>query len=246
MDLARSRWALLRGARRLWSRGARQWRALPAGAARRWGLTLAVGMALTAAVMALLTLLARGHAPLAAWDRSALQRLVDGAPFSFQVAVWWEAYGASSMLIPVAAAAATLSLLAGRLLLALTFAASYLLAKPIVLVGWTMWDRARPTLVADGLAAPALHSYPSGHAFQAAAIYGLLVYLWLARSRSVLERALGALLWLALVAMVGVARLRMGVHWPSDVIAGTLAGVVWLLALVAALRRGENTEPGPG
>lgn len=239
-EARRSRWALVRGAREVVGRLREGWGEMPAGAGRRWAAGLALGTGLTAALLALLTSVAQRRPALSEWDRRLLERIVETDPISFHDAMWWEAFGASSMLVPVVAAAAVVSAMLRRPLLALTFAASYLLAKPLVLVGWTMWDRARPTLVADGIAAPPLNSYPSGHALQTATIYGLLVYLWVRRSSSVAERLLGAAVWLALVTLVALARLRIGAHWPSDVITGSAVGTLWLIGLVLALRRGES------
>lgn len=54
------------------------------------------------------------------------------------------------------------------------------------------------------------------------------------------DRAL--LLLTALSAAVGYARLRMGTHWPSDIIAGTLIGVAWLATVAAALDRAEKAR----
>ena len=175
---------------------------------------------------------------LQAWDEAMLRK-VEQLPFAFDAAIWWEAFGASSMLIPLVAVAILVSIWSDRPILASEFLASFLLAKPIFLVGWGMWDRARPDLIAEGVAAPSLHSFPSGHAVQTTAIYGLMTYLWLRRSSSVTERIVGTIMWLALVAIVGLARLRMGVHWPTDVIAGVVVGAAWLGVLIYALRRAE-------
>lgn len=234
-------WALAAGARDLWGRLRAGWRTLPRAAWRRWFGWLLAGFGVCCVLSASLTLLARGRvdAGLQAWDHAQLMRLVERGPLSFHDALWWEAFGASSMLIPVVLTSVVLALRAGRPLLGLTLAASYVLAKPLVLVGWQLWNRARPADVANGIASPPLHSYPSGHAVQTAAIYGLLVYLWLRRSGSWIERGVAVLLWAALVAVVGLARLRLGTHWPSDVLAGTGIGIAWLAALLVALRRGE-------
>jgi undecaprenyl-diphosphatase len=173
-----------------------------------------------------------------AWDRARLLQ-VEALPFRFDAAIWYESFGASSMLIPLVAVAIVISVWVQRPLLAAEFLAGFLLGKPIFLVGWMIWDRTRPDLIADGIAAPSLHSFPSGHAFQTAAVYGLLTYLWLRRSRSVVERTVGTIMWLCLVGVVGLARLRMGTHWPTDVIVGWIVGTAWLVVLIYALRAGE-------
>lgn len=238
--VAESRWALRRGIHATWSLFRAEAGALPGAAWRRWIGALALGVLVSGAVMAALTLLAwrlLDHG-LQAWDRDLLLRIED-LPISLYQAIWWEAYGSSSVLIPLTVLCAALAARMGRPILAVHFVAAFVLARPIILVGWQMWDRARPKIIEGGTAAPPLHSFPSGHAFQTVAIYGLLIYLWLRRSSSVVERLLGTLVWLALAVAVSLARLRMGVHWPSDVIAGSIAGLSWVVFLVVALRRAE-------
>lgn len=234
-------WALARGTGWAWGALRDAWRSLPREAWRAWGAVLVGGGLLCAAATAGITLLARARlgAGLQTWDAALLDRVVTAGPLAFDAAIWWEAFGASSMLIPVVLGAAGWALWAGRPLLCLTFAAAYLLAKPIVLVGWQVWDRARPTVVLNGIAAPPLHSFPSGHAVQTAAIYGLILFLWMRASGSVVERVLVAVLWAALLAMVCLARLRLGTHWPSDVLAGALIGTILLAVLALALGAAE-------
>lgn len=79
-------------------------------------------------------------------------------------------------------------------------------------------------------------SYPSGHAMLAAATY-LTVAAMLARAQP-RRRARVYLLALAvlLVVLIGVSRLYLGVHWPSDVLGGWCLGSAWALAGWIALR----------
>ncbi len=76
-----------------------------------------------------------------------------------------------------------------------------------------------------GLAAPASYSFPSGHALVSCCFYGVLAAVT-ARGRW-WPWALAALL----VAAIGFSRIYLGVHYPSDVIAGYAAAVVWVLAV---------------
>ncbi len=91
------------------------------------------------------------------------------------------------------------------------------------------------------------YAYPSGHAVFAAAFYGALI-LVACRSRYLSTRR--GLRWavrvvlLALILAVGFSRVYLGVHWPSDVIAGFVVGAVCLTAL-DTVRNLDRTRRGP-
>jgi undecaprenyl-diphosphatase len=72
-------------------------------------------------------------------------------------------------------------------------------------------------------------SFPSGHAVAAAALYPLLGWLAL-RSRGL--GRVGWALGLAVAVFVGVGRLYVGVHWPSDVLAGWAIGTALSLGAI--------------
>lgn len=90
------------------------------------------------------------------------------------------------------------------------------------------FDRPRPDLVPHGAFVTAA-SFPSGHAMVSAATYLTLGAL-LARTQS--RRRLKAyllLLAILLTVAIGVSRVYLGVHWPTDVLAGWTAGAVWAI-----------------
>jgi membrane-associated phospholipid phosphatase len=175
------------------------------------------------------------------WDARVMRWLEQRGPMSFQNAILIESPGNLAYLVPLVATAAVIAIFKRRPVFAATLVASYLLVRVIVLVGWLTWDRPRPRLILDGVAAPPLHSFPSGHVALALSVYGLLAYVWFERSRSVVERALVVVLTLAWCLIVGAARVRLGTHWPSDVIGGAVLGLAWLPFAVTALRRAEGT-----
>jgi undecaprenyl-diphosphatase len=89
-------------------------------------------------------------------------------------------------------------------------------------------DRVRPCL--DLASCPASSSFPSGHATGAAAFWAALAVLLLPR--------LGRWSWalLAVPVLVALSRVWLGVHYPSDVIAGLLVGGCWAAAWTVLLR----------
>jgi undecaprenyl-diphosphatase len=104
-------------------------------------------------------------------------------------------------------------------------------------------DRPRPELVSHLMQETSL-SFPSGHAMISALAYLTLGAL---ASRAVHGRTAKAyVLSLAVFValLVGVSRIYLGVHWPSDVLAGWCAGFAWamlwwLAARLLQQRRGE-------
>jgi undecaprenyl-diphosphatase len=98
------------------------------------------------------------------------------------------------------------------------------------------FDRPRPNLVPFTVYV-STSSFPSGHSMMSAVTYLVLGAL-LARSQErKLVKAyflLGAVL---LTVVVGVSRVYLGVHWPTDVLAGWTAGAVWALLCWLLARR---------
>jgi undecaprenyl-diphosphatase len=111
------------------------------------------------------------------------------------------------------------------------------------------FQRARPDLVPHR-AVVSSSSFPSGHAMNSAATYLTLGAL-LARIQKRRRLRFYILCFAAfLTLLVGFTRVYLGVHWPTDVLAGWTAGGVWaLLCWVVALRlqrSGAIEKPGVG
>lgn len=91
---------------------------------------------------------------------------------------------------------------------------------------WT--DRLRPQ-AHEHLVAVESMSFPSGHAANATIVYLSLAIL-LFRDAPWRGPMLWAAVWLALAS--GISRVLLGVHWPSDVIAGWALGLIWTFVLI--------------
>ncbi len=79
-------------------------------------------------------------------------------------------------------------------------------------------------------------SFPSSHAATSAAIYGFLAVL-VARDATPAWQALTAASAVLMVALVGISRLYLGVHWFSDVLGGIAFGTAWMALLGIAYVR---------
>ena len=95
--------------------------------------------------------------------------------------------------------------------------------------------RVRPVVEAPVAAAPGA-SFPSGHALGSTVTYGVLLLVFLPVVPDRHRRTVMAGV-VALVAFVGVTRVALGVHYPSDVVGGWSLGVLWLAVTVTAFRR---------
>jgi len=77
-------------------------------------------------------------------------------------------------------------------------------------------------------------SFPSGHAMSSIVVYGSVAYLVSRLEPSRRLKRVTYALSATIVILIGISRMYLGVHYPSDVIAGFLAGLGWI-ALVASL-----------
>jgi undecaprenyl-diphosphatase len=81
-------------------------------------------------------------------------------------------------------------------------------------------------------------NFPSGHSMLALVVYGMLLYFALASARlSTVRKVASTAAVVVLVALIGFARIYLGVHSVSDVLLGFGAGIVWLAACIAGYRR---------
>lgn len=109
----------------------------------------------------------------------------------------------------------------------LVLAATTLGALAVTLVK-ALIARSRPDLVGR-LMEEASHSFPSGHAANSAIVYLTVAALLFPVVRGWRMRGFVLAVAMLLVGLIGISRVYLGVHWPSDVLAGWAFGSGWAL-----------------
>jgi undecaprenyl-diphosphatase len=116
-------------------------------------------------------------------------------------------------------------------------------ALVLVLAGWqlsnglkVLIDRPRPDIV-EHFAYVTSKSFPSGHSMMAAVIYPTLGALIARTLRARVAKLYVMGVALTLTALIGVSRVYLGVHYPSDVLGGWCVGLGWALLCWVLMRR---------
>lgn len=91
-------------------------------------------------------------------------------------------------------------------------------------------NRPRPDV--DHLVSVATLSYPSGHAMSAISFYGFLIYLiYNIKMKRIFKVGL-IFMFSSMIFLIGMSRIYLGVHFPSDVAGGYIAGLIWIIFCV--------------
>ena len=96
------------------------------------------------------------------------------------------------------------------------------------------YGRPRPQIFAWGTTAVSW-SFPSGHAMSATIVYGTVAYLAARLQRRRAQRVATLICAATFILLIAVSRLYLGVHYPSDVIAGIIIGLGWAAFCMATL-----------
>jgi len=192
----------------------------------RWALLLAgalaafllVGWGIGALVTSTLTASDLGAVRDVASDRTGAATVVA------HVFSW---IGSGYVVFPVALASCLLLYRQGRRDSALAVALSTVGAQIVIDLDKLLVARHRPPL--QHLDRVTGHSFPSGHTGQTAALCTVLVIEVFAREGSRRRLYVAIAASALLVACVGFSRVYLGVHYPSDVVAGAVLGISWSL-----------------
>ncbi len=106
-----------------------------------------------------------------------------------------------------------------------TIGASFLLVTLKLAFG-----RTRPEPFFDTIL-PVSYSFPSGHSLASFCFYGALAVILADRTDKL---RLQIIIWIASIVMIlliGTSRIYLGVHYPSDVIAGFIVGLIWVITI---------------
>lgn len=152
--------------------------------------------------------------------------------------------GGGAVLFPVGVVLGLAGLVAGHPRLTLVVA--------VVLLGGTLFTDvtkvavARPRPPWEHVVDASWFSFPSGHSLNSLATYGLLaVVAWRTTRLPALVRGFAVLAGLVLPIAIGLSRVALGVHYPSDVLGGWSAGLAFVAAgavLIGALRAMDRTR----
>jgi undecaprenyl-diphosphatase len=155
------------------------------------------------------------------------------------------AIGAGEVEIPMALLLSLRLSLIRRRAEAAGYAAATLSGWAAYGVAKWIFERPRPRVIPRVAGAGGgWYSFPSGHATMAPLVFGLGLLIW---SAPWPRRTRLALLLLAAACslVIGFSRVYLGVHWPSDVVAGLLLGTGWAAMWVWWWERAELTRRPP-
>ncbi len=210
---------------------------------QRFGLLVAVMCGVLVVVLGILV----GTDALRAPDTNAILAVRSLASPGLTQVLLVTSFIAGRLALPFALAIAISLLLMGRRADALLYAVACIGGELLMLLIKEVVHHHRPIGISPKLTDAGWYSFPSGHAMLAVIIFGFGALL-LTRSASPAVR-IGALVAAALFALlVGLSRVYLGAHWPSDVAGALLAGVGWSalarsysLAYTSRPRRMERT-----
>ena len=166
-----------------------------------------------------------------------------GSPRVEEMARDLTALGGFTLLTVVTLVSFGVALLAGRPRLALVGLVSVIVGTAAMNLLKHGYDRPRPELVKHEMLTYN-SSFPSGHSMMAAMVY-LTIGILLARTQPLKRvRVFIVTISVLITVLVGVSRVYLGVHWPTDVLAGWTLGGAWaVLFWLVAMKVDPRISP---
>lgn len=98
-----------------------------------------------------------------------------------------------------------------------------------------IFRRSRPEL--EHLLVVHGYSFPSGHAMISMGFYGMLFVIWaIERHQRMSGVALPVICGITFIFLVGLSRIMLGVHFPTDVFTGFAAGLAWIFCMIKGIQ----------
>ena len=156
------------------------------------------------------------------------------APVPNQIAIFLAHTGSPPVIVGIAAVAALTGFFWRKVRGAVWTLPIAVIGSGVIIQGIKLFvQRPRPQAVPHSFQ-PLIHetgySFPSGHSLIAMVVYGLLGYFALHLVKNQAARLVVRILTVLVVFAIGASRVYVGVHYPTDVLAGWTAGVPWLIS----------------
>jgi undecaprenyl-diphosphatase len=110
------------------------------------------------------------------------------------------------------------------------------------------YKRQRPEPLFD-YALPSSYSFPSGHALGSFCFYAILAWIIVRNVENPATKWAIAIGSVVMIFTIGISRIYLGVHYPSDVVAGYVCAAVWTTTVIfsdRSLLKESRPEPSPG
>ena len=98
----------------------------------------------------------------------------------------------------------------------------------------------RPRPIGDRLIEEGGYSFPSGHSMASMSFYGLIIYLIFKKVKNKKLKNILIILLSVLISTIGICRIYLGVHYASDVIAGFLFSIAYLILFTSFVKKSER------
>jgi undecaprenyl-diphosphatase len=183
-----------------------------------------------------------------AFDTKILRALRDPADPSRPIGpVWIEgplldltALGGATVLALVVIVVAGFLVLQTRYRTAIVVVITWLSGELLNTAMKHVFNRPRPSIVPH-LRVVYTTSFPSGHAMESAIVYLTLAAILMRASQSRVTKIYMLGIAVLLTTLVGISRVYLGVHYPTDVLGGWIVGFMWASICWLAARRFEGT-----